>query len=152
MPVYAECCLLPRFRYIVKVKIVQLVGHHAILTYLKLHTLLTSLLDMGAWMAWCLAVTFLGEVIPFIVCSVSGWGSEQTEKYCSLLRGMHLTCTVWVESLNTQQLSVGKNMDPVKRVSHCHCVKCFCNKYNSVDKLRIRITQTLSWALMHFAL
>jgi len=51
MPVYAECCLLPRFCYTVKVKIVQMVGHHAIKTYLKLYTLLTTVLDMGAWLA-----------------------------------------------------------------------------------------------------
>jgi len=42
-------------------------------------------------------------------------------------------------------------MDPVKRMSLHHGVKCFFNKYNSVDKLCIRSTETLSWALMHFA-
>jgi len=42
MPVYAECYLLPRFSYTVKVKIVHKVGHHAILTYLNLYTLSLS--------------------------------------------------------------------------------------------------------------
>jgi len=51
MPVYAECWLLPRFRYTVKVKIVQMVGHYAIKTHLKLCILLTSVLDMETWLA-----------------------------------------------------------------------------------------------------
>lgn len=38
MPVYAECCLLPRFHYTVKVKIAQIVGHHAIDIFKTLHT------------------------------------------------------------------------------------------------------------------
>lgn len=52
---------------------------------------------------------------------------------------------------HSQQLSVGRNMDLVKCISLRHCLKCSFNKYNLVDKVCIRITQTLSWALMHFA-
>lgn len=83
-----------------------MVGHHAILTYLKLYTLLTSVLDVGAWLAGCLAITFHREIISLILCSGNGWDSEQTENYCALLRGMHLTCTVGVESTLTTIVSV----------------------------------------------
>jgi len=56
-----------------------MVGHHAIKTYLKLYTLLTTVLDMGAWLAWCLAITFHREIIYLILCSGNGWDSSDTE-------------------------------------------------------------------------
>jgi hypothetical protein len=62
----------------VKVKFVQMVGHHAIKTYLKLYTLLTSALHMGAWLAGCSAITSHRKIISVLLSAGNDWDSEQT--------------------------------------------------------------------------
>jgi hypothetical protein len=48
-----------------------------------------------------------------------------TEFLCPLLKRMQLTCTVWVESVNTHTMVRGKHIDTVKKISFCHCAMFF---------------------------